>query len=86
MPTFKVGDNIRYKRADKPERTCLGTIVKILPGFTERYQEAPHDLYTVEDCAIVEVMNPVPDWWAYPNSRQFAPDLTELEHHEENTP
>ena len=76
--SLKAGDRVRYTRADKPERTCLGTIVKILPGFTERYQDAPRDLYTVEDCAIVEVMNPVPDWWAYPDSLRFAPDLSEL--------
>ena len=77
--TFKIGDRVRYTRNDRPERTCVGTVVKILPGFTERYQEYPHDLYTVEDCAIVEIRNPVPDWWAYPNSMRFAPDVSELE-------
>ena len=77
--TFKPGDRVRFTRADKPERTCTGTIIKILPGFTERYQEPPHEKYTVPNSAIVEVMNPVPDWWAYPNSRTFAPDLADLE-------
>lgn len=72
--TFKVGDRVRFTRADRPERTLTGTIRKIYSAYDEMYEGRR---VTCEEGAEI-VPDTLPDWWPYPDNDSFVPDTSEL--------
>ena len=78
MNTFPpIGSRVRFTRSDKPERTITGTVLAHYPGHPFTDKESG-EYIEVEDHACVQV-DSVPDWWAYPNTDKFAPEISELE-------
>lgn len=71
---FKLGDRVRFIRADRPERTLVGTIRKIYPAYDEMYEG---ERVTSDEAAEV-VPDTLPDWWPYPDCDSFAPSTIEL--------
>ena len=66
MTTFNIGDRVRFVRADKPERTLVGTVRKVYLAW----ELIPERAEGVPDV--------IPEWWPYPDCDSFAPDTDEL--------
>jgi hypothetical protein len=76
----KIGRKVKYKYIlgkGKPYeqiRECKGVVVKIWESYNDDNTLAPEK----EWAASVEVENPLPDWWPYPHTNRFAPDIKYL--------
>lgn len=76
-----IGSRVKYKATVcERVRCCAGIVVAHYP----RHGEICHDFETGEDYVSpdhvgVRVDKPLPDWWAYPDTDRFAPDITDLE-------
>ena len=71
----EIGSRVRFTRADKPERTLVGTVTVHYPGY-EFWTDGRK--VTVPD-AVTMKPDELPDWWAYPDDDVFCPGIDELE-------
>jgi len=75
----EIGERVRYEHDDEflGHRACIGTVRKIYPGLTESgfvtFKDDPDSW-----AAGIEVDDPLPGWWPYPNTNRFAPSVTDL--------
>jgi hypothetical protein len=78
----KIGERVRYTRADRPERTLTGTVTKHYPGYyggTLRERPVGSPDWEEHWSACVAVDEPLPEWWGYLGTNLFAPSIAELE-------
>lgn len=75
-----IGQKVKYKyvlgerEPYEQFRTCKGIVVKIWESYNDDGTLAPKN----EWAASVQVESPLPDWWPYPHTNRFAPDIKYL--------
>jgi hypothetical protein len=79
----KIGERVRYHSVSEWwDRTCTGTVTKHYPGYEgDSLRTIPVGApeWNEHWSAAVKVDAPLPEWWAYPGTDQFAPSIKELE-------
>jgi len=64
-----IGDRVIYRSRRHGDRTVTGTVAAQYPEFPG----GPPDAAGVR-------VDTIPDWWPYPDTDGFAPDIAELSH------
>jgi len=75
----KIGTKVLYRSiVCGKARECSGVVVAHYPGYGEECRdEETGETWISPDHVGVKV-DSIPDWWAYPGTDRFAPDIAEL--------
>lgn len=75
----KIGTKVFYRSiVGKNVRECSGVVVAQYPGYGEKnFDEETGETWISPDHAGIKI-DSIPEWWPYPGTDRFAPDITEL--------
>lgn len=75
----KIGTRVAYRSSVAGRvRECSGVVVAHYPGYGEKCRdEETGETWISPDHAGVKV-DVIPEWWPYPDTDRFAPDIAEL--------